>query len=191
MKKLILVLLCLSFATSSFAEIVSGSVVEIRGTLTTGMPYFYPALQTSNGQRLELPRWIRPEVLIKEHRGNKIVFDAKVVKASCASMACLTGSLTDVRSATFSFKAPSSSSKTYSGKVEKKDGVSPSTGRKFTTLSIGKDYIAVPSFVNSETLYKDNAFLTIVGSPLVMGCPNPGACAPLLLLPLSSLEIQF
>jgi hypothetical protein len=196
MKKILFSILSFCLTTLSFAYEIQGTVTKLSGiTVETHRPYSYIAMVTKDGQRIQLPSWINSEK-INDLVKSKISVNAMVSPAYCTDMsaACLTGTLTNIRSVKIVFSNVNASNlTTYSSRLERKSGRAVESPRMYSYIMINdKARIAVPSFLNAEELLKENAEVSVVGKIQDVFCTDmSAACGPSELSPLKSVEIRF
>jgi len=195
MSKIVAIFL-LILTSQTMASEIQGKITKFSGfTVESHKPYSYIAIQTKDGQRIQLPNWILPSEnnnLLK----STVSVDGMVSPILCTDMssACSTGYLKDIRSFKINFPIVSNIAfSKYSSRLEKFSGRTIETGNPFSYIAINdKIKVAVPNFLNATELLKNNVEMTVEGKANILACTDmSSACSPAEISPLKSVEIKF
>ncbi|MBY0416142.1 MAG: hypothetical protein K2Q18_18360 [Bdellovibrionales bacterium] len=195
--KLITALLALAISGSAMSATLSGQVRKFTGmTVESRRSYSYIALETTDGQRLGLPSWVKAEkLLLVPHQ---LVIEGEVDSLSCIDMsrACKTGVISDIKSFGLGIGKRLTDAKSYTGRLVEFKGIGVTIRKPYNYIAIDSQNgaLAVPFFLDAKELLKvePNANYVLTGKVLAKACVDMSkACGPNEVSPLSAVSIKF
>lgn len=196
MKILFLAFVFMLLSIHAKAQTLQGVVKHFKGhAVETHRPYSYYALETSEGERYILPKWIDSKVL-SEVSGHELLLEGAIEFSICTDMseACPTGEITKMRWLQFQNPALDSRNQIYTGRIKRFRGRAVESSRTYDYIAItaGVERIEIPLFFKPRELLALDPQVTLMGELFDTACTDmSAACGPSKLHSLTMLKLQF
>jgi hypothetical protein len=196
MKILFLAFVFMLLSIHAKAQTLQGVVKHFKGHLVeTHQSYSYHALETEEGERFILPKWIDAKML-SEVSGHELLLEGSIEYTPCTDMseACPTGEIKKMRWLQFQNPALDSLNQIYTGSIKRFRGRSVESSRTYDYIAIaaGPHRIELPLFFKARELLALDPQVTLMGELFDTACTDMSqACGPTKLHSLTLLKLQF
>ena len=196
MKILFLAFVFMLVSIHAKGQTLQGVVKHFKGhSVETHRNYSYYALETSEGERYVLPKWIDSQIL-SEVSGHELLLEGAVEFPVCTdvSEACPTGEITKMRWLQFQNPALDSRNQIYTGRIKRFRGRSVESSRTYDYIAIsaGPERIEIPLFFKARELLTLDPQVTVMGELFDTACTDmSAACGPTKLHSLTMLKLEF
>ena len=196
MKILFLAFVFMLVSIHAKAQTLQGVVKHFKGhSVQTHRNYSYYALETSEGERYVLPKWIDSKIL-SEVSGHELILEGAIEFSVCTdiSEACPTGEIIKMRWLQFQNPALDSRNQVYTGSIKRFRGRAVESSRTYDYIAIsaGTERIEIPLFFIAKVLMALDPQVTPMGELIDTACTEmSAACGPTKLHSLTMLKLQF
>lgn len=186
MKFLFLVFVFILLTVSAKSQTLKGSVKLFPG---------YYALQTEDGERIILPKWINTK-LLSQDKNHEILIEGSVRNITCPRQpeSCATSEMTKVRWVQYQNNSITSRNILYTGSIKRFKGraVESNYTYDYIALEANQQKISIPVFFDTQKLLQFQPQVTLMGEAREVICIDMSdACGPSKLESVTMFKLQF